>query len=234
MSFTRTPESLRRLKLAYETLHISADVITTQPPITSQLRMIAERLRKRRLPISPYYYLKCAPGDSPRRIVSLYYSLPRDQRNLVPIEAYCLAVEANPLDILEIIVHSIASVSRLSSAAIAHANHPAVVEKTVEMALEDDGIEDRNTLHKAVGFLPTPKGSQITVNASANSAVQSATILSLPAPPPEATIRRLVDRFNDAQPRALAAAPPADLPERMPYEDAIPVAAESDPDDDDS
>jgi hypothetical protein len=223
VTFIRTPDSIRRLRLAYATLGIDGGAVLSLPPITSQLRMIASKLRKRRLPVSPFYYLNCAPGDDARRIVEAYYSLPKNQRELVPIEAYCLAVGVNSTDILETIVRAIASVSRQASAAIASANHPAVVEKTVEMALTDEGIEDRTTLHKAVGFLPTPKGSQITVNASANSAAQASAPVAVIAPPPEATIRRLVDRFNDAAPRALPVAPPADLPERMPYEDAIAV-----------
>jgi len=226
---TRTPDSTRRLKLACDALAIDPNTIHTLPPISSQLAMIGRKLKKRKLPISPYYYLKCSPGESARRIVALYYSLPKNQREILPIEGYCLAVGVNPTDILETIVKAIASVSRQASAAIAAANHPAVVEKTVEMALTDEGIEDRTTLHKAVGFLPTPKGSQITVNASANAA-STAQAAALPAPPPEATIKRLIDRFNDA--RALGPASTTNIIDSLPRPESIPVMVEVDSDED--
>lgn len=229
---------------AYEKLHITPSEVRASAPITPQLRMIAKSLRKRNLPASPYYYLKCAPTEFARQIVELYYSLPRDHRDLVPIEGYCVAAVAPPSDVLETIVRTIATVSRQRSIAIASSSHPAIVEKTVEMALTDEGIEDRTTIHKAVGFLPTPKGTQISVNTSANSnsaaLSQANPTVILGAPPPEATIRRLVDRFNDAriQPAQLVAAPPADIPDRMPYEDdtRVPVTidadADADPDED--
>jgi hypothetical protein len=230
LSLPRNDIRVRRTR-AYETLKISRDELRASPPITPQLRMIAKSLRKRNLPISPYYYLKCASPEYARWIVDLYYSLPRDQRDLIPIEGYCLSLHLPPNDILETIVRTIAIVSRQRSIAIASSAHPSIVEKTVEMALTDEGIEDRTLIHKAVGFLPTPKGSQITVNASANSASAASPTIVLPAPPPEATIRRLVDRFNDQ--RALPAAPPADIPARMPYEDAISVPVTIDDSDED-
>jgi hypothetical protein len=217
----------RRRTLAYDTLKITRDSLRAAAPITPQLRMIAKSLKKRNLPVSPYYYLKCSAGVPSRLIVDLYYSLPRDQRDLVPIEGYCASLSIQTNDILETIVRTIATVSRQRSIAIASSAHPLVVEKTVEMALTDEGIEDRTLLHKAVGFLPTPKGTQISVNTSANANAASAAntqVISLPAPPPEATIRRLVDRFNDARaigpsaPAQLPVAPPSNLPDRMPYE----------------
>jgi len=215
-------DSRIRRALAFETLKITRDDLRMTAPITPQLRMIAKSLRKRNLPVSPFYYLKCSPPEFARWLVDLYYSLPHDQRDLVPIEGYCLSLKLSTNDVLDTIVQTIGRVSRQRSVAIASAAHPLVVEKTVEMALTDEGIEDRTLLHKAVGFLPTPRGSQVIVNASATAASNSqSTAVALPAPPPEATIRRLVDRFNDA--RALPPATPSNLPGRMPYEDAIPV-----------
>jgi hypothetical protein len=81
---------------------------------------------------------------------------------------------------------------------IAALAHPRVVEKTIERALTDEGIADRMALHKAMGFLPTPKGSQTIISimqsAQANTAVQT-----VAAPPPEDTIRRLANRLNEAR-----------------------------------
>jgi hypothetical protein len=70
-----------------------------------------------------------------------------------------------------------------------------VVEKTIEMALTDGGTVDRNTLHRATGFTPLPKGSTTIVNVQQNAQGQ---IPSVPAPRPENTIRRLAARFDEA------------------------------------
>lgn len=227
-----------RRDIAIERLGITdRSLIRTLPPITSQLRMLAKKLRKRKLPASPFYYLKCSADERARRIVELYYSLPKNQRDLPPIEAYCFAISADPEAILTLIVRASATLARMSSAVIASANHPLITDSTVDIALDPreetkDRLVAQTLIHKAVGFLPTPKGSQITVNASATSA-STAQAAALPAPPPESTIRRLVDRFNDA-PKSLPVAPPIDIPERMPYEDAVPVTVDDEPEADEN
>lgn len=210
---TWAPLTMRR-NIAYEKLGIDRTLVRTLPPISSQLHMVAKKLRRRNLPASPFYYLKCAPGEQARRIVDLYYSLPKNQRDLPPIEAYCLAVGADSTEILELITRTVAKITRQTSAILAAVNHPAIVEKTVEMALTDDGIEDRRDLHKATGFLPTPRGSQTTVNVAANANAQASSPIAVLAPPPEQTIRRAVDRFNDA--RLLPSAPPPSILEQFP------------------
>lgn len=225
---------LMRRNIAYEKLGITdRAAIRALPPISSQLRMASARLRKRNLPASPYYYLKCSEAPEARKIVDLYYSLPKNQRDLIPIEGYCLAAGISTQLILELVTRTCATVSRQTSALIAAASHPAVVDKTVEMALTDDGIEDRQTLHKAVGFLPTPKGAQIAVNVAANAAAHAnaaAQTLIVAAPPPEATIRRLSDRFNEARLVAgaspiIAVEPVAALPEAVEAAAAAPPMA---------
>jgi len=240
--FTSTPASRARREAAYRAIDVDPTLVRLQPHITSQLRMLSRKLHRRNLPSSPYYYLKFAPGEIARKIVALYYSLPRDQRDMLPIEAYCIAVGERSTEVFEIITRAVAAISRQTSAIIAASAHPAVVDKTVEMALTDEGIKDRNTLHKAVGFLPTPKGSQTTVNvaANANAVTQSTTVL---APPPEHTVRTLVDLFNEARglPPASAHILPVSvaevdsLPARMPYEDdeRVSVDADDDSSDDD-
>jgi hypothetical protein len=112
-------------------------------------------------------------------------------------------------------------------------NHPRVVEKSVEMALTDEGIEDRTLLAKATGFLPTPKGSRTTVNVAANANAQSAANpqVLVAAPPPENTIRRLVDRLNEARglpPVVVSALPAVDAPR------VIEIDAELEEDEDES
>jgi hypothetical protein len=83
--------------------------------------------------------------------------------------------------------------------------HPRVVEKTIEMALTDEGIADRNALHRATGFTPLPKGSTTIVNVQQNAQGHvPGTCVHVPRP--EDTIRRLAMAFNEA--RQTQTAPP--------------------------
>jgi hypothetical protein len=211
------PDLAARRTLAYARLSISPAAIRSAPPISSQLRMAARNLRLRNLPASPYYYLKCSAAPEAQKIVEVYYSMPKNQRDLVPIEAYCVAVNVDTLLVLDLITRACAAISRQSSTIIAAINHPAVVEKTVEIALTDDGIKDRMILHKATGFLPSPSGPRTTVNVAANASATSAPQIAVIAPPPEQTIRRLVDRFNDARNSN-------NVITQAPVQDALPVA----------
>jgi hypothetical protein len=190
---------------AYATLETTEAEVRLQPQITPTLRMIAKILRKSGRPSDPMYYLSAS--DDPMAIVirKLYYSMPTALARSVPLEAFCLAARVSPLRVVEIITAIAVRLSVQSSAIIAAVTHPQVVEKTVDMALTDDGEADRATLHRATGFLPTPKGAQtnITVTQNAHAAAAAAPILvPAHAPPPEATIQRLTNRFNDEQ-RAL-------------------------------
>jgi hypothetical protein len=179
-------------------------------------------------------YLASSDHADARKVLQVYYSIPRNLRMnrsnhpIIPLEAYCVAANVSPLSILAILTGEIVRLGAQASTIIAAINHPRVVQKSVEMALTDEGIEDRNLLSKATGFLPTPKGSQtlvqVNTNATANAAAAPVTI----APPPEQTIRRLVDRFNDA--RELPAAP---MPDLTSHDDAITILTDSPDDEDD-
>lgn len=222
MPFKPTAASTARRNAAFATLKIAPETVRLQPPITAQLRMLSERLKKRNLPSSPIFYLKAAGSPEAQRILSLYYSLPRDQRDLVPLEGYSLAVGLKSTDLLDLLIHTVTTFSRQQSAMTAAANQPRIVEKSVEMALTDDGIDDRTLLAKATGFLPTPSGPRTVVNnnlsASASSKAESSPQIAVIAPPPETTIRRLVDRFNDG--KMLPVAPASNIPLATVQQDA--------------
>lgn len=175
------------------------------------------------------WYLETSDHPEAKKVLSVYYSSFKIHRQAAPIEAFCIAARVSPLRILEVITATCVRLGVQAATIIAAVNHPRVVQKTVDMALTDEGTEDRATLHKATGFLPTPKGSHtnivLTQNAQANASSQASA-----APPPEATIRRMVNRFNDAK------ALPADtgsirIPEVMPHEELEAVELESNDED---
>jgi hypothetical protein len=180
------------------------------------------------------WYLEASDHDDARKILDAFYSIPSSRvRKLLPIEAFCHSASVSPLRALELITATCVRLGAQASTMIAAVNHPRVVEKTVEMALTDSGTEDRATLHKATGFLPTPKSAQTSIsivqNAQANA---NAAVASVPAPPPEQTIRRLVNRFNDARqlPEQSSAIP---MPQMEGVEEAelVPVEIETERED---
>lgn len=229
---------------AYDYLGISAIAVSLAPQITPQLRMIAKTIRRddhpnqrptwktkelatteppapRALPYGPGadlvtswpHYLASSESADAKKLLLVLYSVPAAHRRSLPIEAYCVAAGVSPLTILGILTGEVVRLGAQASTIIAAVNHPRVVQKSVDMALTDEGIDDRTLLAKATGFLPSPKGSQINIH---NAPTASATALAAPviAPPPEQTIRRAVDRFNDA--RLLPAAPTISLPAPSP------------------
>ena len=138
--------------------------------------------------------------DAPeaRSVLDRYQSCTMMERKSLPVEAFCVSAKVSPYRVLELITGIMVRMGAQASTIIAAVNHPRVVQTTVEQALLPEGLGDRRDLHRAVGFLPTAKGSSTTIqvvqNAQANSNAQAASV----APPPESTIRRMVNRFNDA------------------------------------
>ena len=218
---------------AYARLGIEESATMAQPPITPQLRMIAKTIRragqsKNGTPV-PYgpgsdivkawpHYLHASDDPDAKKIIQVFYSIPQWARALLPIEAFCLAASVPTSRVLEIITAACVRLGAQASTIIAAVSHPSVVQKTVEMALTDEGIEDRNTLHKATGFLPTPKSAQTNITVTQN-AVASAQV-AVAAPSPESTIRTLAEAFN--QRRGLPASTPDALP---PIRDTLDIAS---------
>lgn len=216
IALSPSPSATRAALLAK--LGTSEESLRQSPRITPELRRIARALESAssNAPRDPYYYLAASDAPEARAILTQREKLSPPHRKLIPIEAFCLAASISPLRILEIITATAVRLGAQASTIIAAVSHPRVVEKTVEMALTDGGESDRTTLHKATGFLPTPKGSQtvvhIAANASANAAAAAPVVVQ--APPPEHTIKTLVDRFNERRaslpaPTILELAPPA-------------------------
>lgn len=243
--------SLRLRYDAYAKLGVPESEVKKLPRITPHIRQIQRQLRRAgngpqvaigpmpnnlaRFPTNPYYFLSASADPDARKVLESYYSLNKTFRDSLPIEAFCLASGVSTLRVLEIITATCVRLGAQAASMIAAVAHPRVVEKTIAMALTDEGHEDRSVLHKATGFLPSPKGAHtnitVTQNAQANATAQAA---SIAAPPPEQTIRRFVDRFNDARQLHSPAQPalPADvghekLPETMPHESYVDVEVEA-------
>jgi len=251
-AIARAPQITPQLRLIEETMRRAG-----QPKVTTRERTIghgqsAVTLTEDTTHATPYgpgarvssawpQYLHASDSADAALVLSAYYSIPKTFARALPVEAFCVAASISPLRILELVTATIVRQGAQASAIIAAVNHPRVVEKTVEMALTDDGESDRRALDRATGFLPTAKGTQISIaaNASASATAQAAAVA---APPPEQTIRRLSDRLNAARglpvsgqespalPAANVIPIPADANPREPMTIDLPLDADDDVD----
>lgn len=188
--------------LCYKAIGVTPNQVSQFPKLTSHLRTIGGKARA-------LEYLRASSHPFARRFCAIYDDiiLPAIVRRTLPLEAFCVAAHITSEQFLFAISQSAREMKQYEGSIKAAEVHPAIVQKSSELALEGD--TDHITLNmKHMGFLPLPKGSQVSVNvnasANAQSAAQSATVL---APSPENTIRRLVNRFN------LPTTQPAQLPE---------------------
>jgi hypothetical protein len=207
---------------AYAKLGVSRAVVATHPRITPQLRKIGKMLERLNLnlPRDPYFYLSASEHPDARAIIAARASIARYFTKLLPIEAFCVAAAVPTPRVLEMVTVAAMRMGAQASTMLAALSHPDVVKKTIEVALTDAGTDDRAVLHKATGFLPTPRGSQtqitIPINASSSASAQATSqVANVSAPAPENTIRRLSERLNlrRAQPMALPQSSAMELPE---------------------
>lgn len=156
------------------------------------------------IPNDPYFYLRAAPGPIARAVMSAYDRIPCNLAKHLPLEAFVVAAAADPNQVADLICASLAAVQRRMVTVKFSSSHTAVADKTISVALTDDGWRDRVMVHKIMGALPAPKGAQTIVNVQQNAPA----IAVVAAPPAEQTIRRLSERLAAARP---ALPPPADV-----------------------
>lgn len=219
-----TPENLIYASLSTDVRPVTPDLVRRLPRIKPQLDDLDEVLQHEltvavnkldngtkkfvwdQAVVKPYgrgeklaacWHRLLAASDSPDalRLADLYYSQNVLYADSVPIEAYCYAADINPLRVVEWLTAVLVRQGVTASTLLAAAWHPRVVEKTIEMALTDGGTSERAMLHKATGFLPTPKGSQTIIQVNATQAAAK----TVQAPAPEATIGLLGNAFTEAR-----------------------------------
>ena len=189
-------------ELCYKTIGVDPNEVAQFPCLAPHIRTVGGKARA-------LEYLRSSSNLSARRFLSVYDDImtPAIVRRTLPLEAFCVAAKITSEQFLFAISQSAREMKQFEGSIKAADVHPAIVAKSSELALEGD--IDHVTLNmKHMGFLPLPKGSQVSVNvnANANANAQSASVSTV-APSPENTIRRLVGKFN------LPAREPAQLSE---------------------
>jgi hypothetical protein len=120
-----------------------------------------------------------------------------EQLSAAAADAVCEQIGLAPLDLLKAVADATIRFSMYTARLRAAVAMPSIVERSIEVALTDQGVADRKMQLQHSGFLPTPAGSQTNIAImQSNTAAQPAVVV---APKPEETIRRLSDRLNEAR-----------------------------------
>jgi len=155
-----TGQTAYKRELAYRCLEINPEDVQCVPFLANQLRRIARTVRgagtddPTAAPVRPLEYLRNSEDPEARKVVEVYYSVPESYRRLLRPDDFCHAAGVSPWKVLEIITVDAVRQGAQSSAIVASILSPRVVAKTVERALQDDGVRERTALLKATGFLP--------------------------------------------------------------------------------
>jgi hypothetical protein len=211
----------------YKRLGVTPQQVRDVPQVTHHLRRLCKAIKVQdvSIPRDPLYYLRASDDPLVRRVLQARDEIPFGYARLLPWEAFCVKAEVPTPRLVQAMTDVCKIMSRQFATIIAAVAHPAVVEKTVEIALTDEGQKDREMLHRHAGFIQLPSAHQpvsVTVtqhaNAQANAEAKAATVL---APTPETTVRRLADRLN-----AIRGLPPAREITALPASSAEPMPQE--------
>jgi hypothetical protein len=117
-----------------------------------------------------------------------------EQLSAAAADAVCEQIGLAPLDLLKAVADATIRFSMYTARLRAAVAMPSIVERSIEVALTDQGVADRKMQLQHSGFLSTRAGSQTNIAImQSNTAAQPAVVV---APKPEETKRRLSERLN--------------------------------------
>src|SRR5438552_6919090 len=144
---------------AYRNLGVDPNRVMLEPKITPHLRKLPGGLK---------FAIEClmaSDSQEARAFVVHYYEwgLSQQDRDLLPIEAFCIAIGVSPWRLLGVITETAGRLGANLGAVLAAMAHPDIVQTSIEQAKLPGGITDREMQLKHMQFLPLPKGSQVNV-----------------------------------------------------------------------
>jgi hypothetical protein len=142
----RKKEALRRLKIKPEQLESSPRITPMFKKAEGGLRAVLNAMRF------------SAADESIAAFLKKYDAIPAGDRGHVPWEAIALSAKIDLQRLTGAILFAMQAASVNTVKVIALSAHPLIMQKTIEFAQMPGGIKDRNTMHQALGFLPSPKG----------------------------------------------------------------------------
>ena len=205
--------------LALRKLGIPAKSLLAVPQITPLLTDIMAGLKKRGLPTDPYHYLDASSDLEARGLMAVYKQSWKQVRDVLPLEAFCVAAGVDPNRILDSLVRVIERVKSLKSAVNLSVSQPEIVETNIAAAMDiENGYPDRRLHMQVSGLMPMPKGARTVVNVQTSANATAVPVQAvIAAPSPEQIVRRLSERLHAVR---------GALPEISKVEDAILVDEE--------
>jgi len=185
--------------LALRKLGLQPKSLLNVPQITPLLTEIMSGLKKRGLPTDPYHYLDASSDLEARGLMSVYKHAWKQVRDVLPLEAFCVAAGVDPNRILDSLVRVIERVKSLKSAVNLSVSQPEIVETNIAAAMDvDNGYKDRRLHMQVSGLMPMPKGARTVVNVQTSATSSSSPVQQtvVAAPAPEQTVRRLSERLH--------------------------------------
>lgn len=105
--------------------------------------------------------LRGSDDETAQKFMAKYDSIAPSDLVFFSIEQIAASCGVDTPTLAGVLMKAIVSQQASIAAIKAATAHPKIVEKSIQNALQDRGIRDREMLHTAVGFLPTPKGATI-------------------------------------------------------------------------
>jgi hypothetical protein len=100
-------------------------------------------------------------------VVESYEGLTHWKRAAVSIDELCFYHGIDPIHFIGVVGEAAYKYANNSAILIAALQFPDVITKSVKEALKPNGFKDREVLMKHHGFIPTPHGTSINVQANA-------------------------------------------------------------------
>lgn len=183
----------QRIAEAWARLGISPEEVSAQPQVSHILKKVGGKMKI-------LEFLRGSSEPEARKILALVDDLGAvGGWTKLPMEAFAVAAGLSTRRFLELVSGEVFMQSGQSSALLAAAAHPKVVDRTVKDALEPGAVGSQKLLHQHAGFLPQPKTQFVSMSGgtlvSGDQKSQTVNVTqALPAL--EDGVKRLSDRFN--------------------------------------
>lgn len=108
--------------------------------------------------------LRASDEEEAIAFIRKYDELSDSDRDRVSIEAIAVSAGVRVVDLLGTATKALFAQGETVASIVSSTARPQVTKKTIQMALQDKGVRDREMFHTATGFLPIPKGTLIMNN----------------------------------------------------------------------
>lgn len=112
---------------------------------------------------------RCSADEKVQAVVAEWDGFSSHQKRHHQLEPLCEGHSLSAGEFLGRVAQAAHDTGLDISRLIAGLEHPRVVQKSIQMAMRQNGFKDREMILKHSGFLPTPAGPRINVNASATA-----------------------------------------------------------------